>query len=175
MGGVIVSPGNPLVSNNICVQWGNGPQGSVSLAITGCGTVCADTTTVSIPIINSTGPITGDTVVCWGDNTIYCLPCWPGTWYHWTVQGGILVSDSNSCCITLHWTTGLPYGSYVITATWYDPLVGCSGSTSINVMVRPDFGVFGQTGPFCFGAISNFSASGPANSIVTGGTFPPTG
>src|SRR5439155_15814814 len=67
-GGTIVGPSN---APNICVQWGAGPIGTISLVITGCGNICSDTTTVVVPIIGATATIAGPAVVCPGSAATY--------------------------------------------------------------------------------------------------------
>ncbi|TLY30957.1 MAG: PKD domain-containing protein, partial [Ignavibacteria bacterium] len=166
-GGTIIGPSN---QNNICVQWGSGPQGTISLFITGCSSVCPDTTTVIVPIISTNGPISGNATACPSSNEIYTLPLWPGTYYTWTLSGGgTIISGMNTNALTIHW--GLAPGTYTLTATWNNILLGCHGTATIIINVKDVFQMFGQPGPFCIGSTSNFFANNNANWTVTGGTF----
>ena len=166
-GGTIVGPAN---LNNICVQWGAGPLGILQLYITGCDSVCPDTTTVTVPIISTNGPITGNLNVCPNANEIYSLPLWPGTYYNWTLSGGgTIASGQNTNAISITW--GLTPGTYTLSATWNNILLGCGGNATIIINVKGVFQMFGLPGPFCIGSTSNFFANGNANWTVTGGTF----
>jgi len=159
VGGTRLAPfGN---SNNICIQWGSGnPQGSISLTITGCGSVCPGPTTVNIPIIPTTTTIIGSTVACINSNPIYSVPAWPGTCYHWTVPAGaatIIAGDSTNH-IQVHWNT---IGTFTITVSWHNALLGCApGSATIQVTIKPEFVVVGPTGPVCLNSNSSFFAYG---------------
>ncbi len=167
-GGTITGPSTGVGLTNICVLWGAGPIGTVSLYITGCGTVCNDTTTVSVPIISSNGPITGPTTVCMGSNSVYTLPLWPGTYYNWTTSCGTIIAGQNSNSIQVHWPS-FPMTCTII-ATWHNILLGCGGTDTVVVTIKPEFMIFGTAGPFCVGDVTNFSANDNANWVVSGGT-----
>jgi PKD repeat protein len=165
-------------TNNICVQWGSGnPQGSITLTITGCGSVCPGPTTVNIPIVPSSTTITGSTVACINSNPIYSLPAWPGTCYNWSVPAGaatIIAGDSTNH-IQVHWNS---IGTYTITVSWHNDLLGCPpGSATIQVTVKPEFSIIGPTDPVCLNSTSSFYAFGnpitPSTNFIwstTGGT-----
>ena len=176
VGGTRIAPfGN---SNNICVQWGSGnPQGSITLSVSNCNNVCADSTTVSIPIVPTSYPITGPTVACVNSNPIYSLPAWPGTCYNWTVPAGaatIIAGDSTNH-IQVHWNT---IGTFTISVSWHNELLGCApGSATIQVKVKPEFSINGPTAPVCLNSTSSFTAYGtpftPSPNFIwsaTGGT-----
>jgi PKD repeat protein len=165
-GGTIVGPSN---TSTICVQWGAGPQGTISLFITGCGTVCNDTTTVVIPIISSNGPISGPSPVCVNSTSVYSLPLWPGTYYNWQVTNGTIISGWNTNSIQVQWPP--TPGNAMIIADWNNILLGCGGRDTIIVKVRDEFQIYNAPDPFCVGATTTFSGSGPANWVVTGGTI----
>ncbi|MBI1805665.1 MAG: PKD domain-containing protein [Ignavibacteria bacterium] len=164
-GGTILPPGN---TQSICVQWGSGPQGTISLYVTGCTNVCQDTTTVIVPIINNNGPISGPTTVCPGSTSIYTLPLWPGTYYTWTTTCGTIITNPNNYTIQINWPT--TPGNCFIIATWNNILLGCGGADTIKVKVKPEFIMAGQPGPFCVGDTSTFYANDNANWSATGGT-----
>lgn len=169
-GGTILGPSSGTGLTSICVQWGSGPQGTVSLFVSGCppGTYCPDTTTAIVPIISNNGPISGPITVCTGSASVYTLPLWPGTYYSWTASCGTIVAGQNSNSIQVLWPS-FPV-SCTISATWNNILLGCGGSDSIVVDVKPEFQIFGLTGPFCLGDTTTFFASGNANWLATGGT-----
>ncbi|HLF15019.1 MAG TPA: PKD domain-containing protein, partial [Bacteroidota bacterium] len=164
------TPIGPTNTPNICVQWGAGPVGTVSLVITGCGSLCPDTTTAIVPIVSPTANIAGPNPVCIGAIGTYTLPTWPGTYYNWSLSGGgTIISGLNTQALTIQW--GLTPGNYVLSCYWNDTTLGCSGSDSIIVKVRPEFFISGSPGPFCLGDSSMYFSSGPANWTVTGGNL----
>ncbi len=166
-GGTIVGPSNTA---SICIQWGAGPQGTIGLYITGCGNVCADTTTVVIPIISSTASISGPTVVCVNSTSIYGLPLWPGTYYNWQVLlNGTIIGGWNTNSIQVQWPS-FP-GNAIIIADWHNILLGCGGTDTIHVKIRDELVINNLPGPFCIGDITTFTANGNCNWIVTGGNI----
>jgi PKD repeat protein len=168
-GGTIVGPSNTA---NICVQWGAGPQGTVSLVITGCGNTCSDTATVVIPIISSTASIAGPLLVCANTSTIYTLPLWPGTYYNWQVLlNGTIIAGWNTNSIQVQWPA-FP-GNAVIIADWHNILLGCGGTDTIHVKIRDELVITGPPGPFCIGDLTTFNANfgAPCTWSVTGGTI----
>lgn len=164
-GGTPVGPTNQA---NICVQWGAGPMGVLQLIITGCGGTCPDTTTVLVPIVSPTANIAGPNPVCIGQTGTYSLPTWPGVYYNWNLSGGgVIAAGLNTQAVTIQW--GFAPGNYVLSCYWNDTTLGCSGYDSIIVKVRPEFGIFGPTGPFCLGTSTVFNATGPSTWTVGGG------
>jgi len=162
------TPVGPTNTPNLCVQWGAGPVGTVSLVITGCGSLCSDTTTVVVPIVSPTAAIAGPNPVCLGAVGTYTLPTWPGTYYNWTLSGGgTIVAGLNTQALTIQW--GPVPGNYVLSCYWNDTTLGCSGYDSIIVKVRDEFAIFGPPGPFCLGDSTTYIATGPANWTVGGG------
>jgi PKD repeat protein len=170
-GGTILPPYN---TSSICVQWGSGnPQGTVSLAITGCGSICSDTTTIDIPIVPSTTTITGASEVCTGDDDVYSLPAWPGVCcYDWKISPNsnyfIIAGDSTNH-IQVHWPP--PPGTYIVSVSWHHSTDTCGGSATMTVNVNPPFTMSGPTGPVCLGPGSSYYAISAATWTVTGGTF----
>ncbi len=162
------TPVGPTNTPNICVQWGAGPVGTVSLVITGCSGLCPDTTTVIVPIVSPSAAIAGPNPVCLGAVGTYTLPTWPGTYYNWTLSGGgTIVAGLNTQALTIQW--GLTPGNYVLSCYWNDTTLGCSGMDSILVKVRDEFSIFGPPGPFCLGDSTQYFSSGNANWTVSGG------
>lgn len=167
----IINGGTPVGPTNqasVCVQWGAGPMGTVSLVITGCGGTCPDTTTVVVPIVSPTANIAGPNPACVGQTATYTLPTWPGVYYNWNLSGGgTIVSGLNTQALTIQW--GLAPGNYVLSCYWNDTTLGCSGYDSIVVKVRPEFFISGPPGPFCIGDSTTYVSTTAANWTVTGG------
>ncbi len=160
----------PPTGPNVCVTWGAGPIGVLSLVVTGCGNLCSDTTKVIVPIIGNTATIMGPPVVCPGDISSYSLPTWPGTYYTWTLSGGgTFISGTFSQATTIQW--GTTPGTYTLNVTWNNILLHCGGNATLNVTIRDKFFIGGPAGPFCLGDSSTFYANANANWTVTGGTI----
>lgn len=160
------TPIGPTNTPNLCVQWGAGPVGTVSLVITGCGGLCPDTTTVTVPIVSPTANIAGPNPVCIGAIGTYNLPTWPGTYYNWSLSGGgTIIGGWNTQALTIQW--GTTPGNYVLSCYWNDTTLGCSGYDSIIVKVRPEFFVAGSSGPFCVGDSTTYVSSSNSNWTVT--------
>jgi PKD repeat protein len=155
---------------NVCVNWGAGPVGTISLWISGCPNTCPDTTTVVIPIIGNTATIAGPPVVCPSTVTTYSVPTWPGTYYNWTLSGGgTIIGGPYSQAVSVSW--GTTPGIYTLNVTWNNILLKCGGSATLQVNIRDHFFIVGPPGPFCVGDSSNFGAVANANWTVTGGTI----
>ncbi len=167
----IVTGGTPIGPTNtasLCVQWGAGPMGTISLIITGCGGTCPDTTTAIVPIVSPTANIAGPNPVCLGAIGTYTLPTWPGVYYNWSLSGGgTIIGGLNTQALTIQW--GITPGNYVLSCYWNDTTLGCSGYDSIIVKVRPEWDINGPSGPFCLGDSAVYFTPGPANWTVTGG------
>lgn len=162
-------------TKNICIQWGSGnPQGSISLTITGCNTVCPGPTTVNIPIVPTTTTIAGPAVACFGSNPVYSVPAWPGSCYTWTVPPGVsIIAGDSTNHIQVHFNT---IGTFPITVNWHNDLLGCApGSATIMVTVNPDFNILGPTGPVCLNSTSSFFAVGNPVTPSTNFTWTATG
>ncbi len=160
----------PPSGPNVCINWGAGPVGTISLSITGCPNTCPDTTTVVVPIIGNTATISGLPVVCPGSTTSYTVPTWPGTYYTWSLSGGgTIVAGTYSQTATVTW--GTTPGIYTLSVTWNNILLHCGGSASIPVSIRDHFFIVGPPGPFCIGDSTFFGAIANANWTVTGGTI----
>ncbi len=155
---------------NVCITWGAGPVGVISLVVTGCGNVCPDTTKVIVPIIGNTAAIAGPAVVCPGDISSYSIPTWPGSYYTWTLSGGgSIISGTYAQAATIQW--GNTPGTYTLSVTWNNILLHCGGNATLQVTVKDKFFIGGLPGPFCLGDSSTFYANANANWAVTGGTF----
>lgn len=162
-GGVITAGQNtPCVT----VQWGSGnPQGTINLVATGCTTTyCPQGTTLNVPIIPTSGTITGATLVCNNTSEVYTLPSWPGTTYNWSLGSGGIINpfNTNTNQINIDWNT---IGSHFITCNYFDSSLNCGGTAVYNVFVRPTLSITGPTS-LCQNQTSNLNAIRPTNAPV---------
>ncbi len=168
-GGTIINTSG----NCITVQWNATPPitfpASVSVT-TGCGGLCGNAATLTVPVIWNNMPINGPSPVCVGSTTTYSLPVMPGTFYTWAVSGGggsIVGPNQNTASINVQWAG--PAGTATITCSYNNPYSGCSGSSTITVNVRNKFKVTGP-GVVCTGIPAAYNSNGAANWVIIPGT-----
>lgn len=141
---------------SIDVNWSSGPTGSISLSITGCPDICDQVVSIEIPIIPSTMPIEGDSVLCQLESGYFNVPCMPGTDYTWTVNGNVQPDKGHDM-----WYTFYSPGTYTIEVTYENSFLGCDGGSDLfKVYVLPETYLFGPS-VVCEGQSITFnSASG---------------
>jgi PKD repeat protein len=151
----------------ICVQWGNGPFGTVMLDVTGCdNNYCTKPTAVVVPIIPSTVNIDGPTDLCEYETETYTVPKWLSVYYDWQVVGGTIISGQGTNTVVIHWG---PAGTGIITLNYYSDFLSglpdheapdCSGTATLTVNIKPEFLVFEPfPNPTCVNSVSNIFAS----------------
>jgi gliding motility-associated-like protein len=164
--------GNPVAftgqgTPEICLQWGDGPHGAVSLLITGCGTACPEPTEVQIPIISSSGTVSGPTVVCSDSPALYALPQWMDVVYDWTVTGAASYTAEGHQ-VAVVWG---PAGPGSVSATYQSPFLGtladhdfpdCSGFTNLDIDIRPALTLTTAPPLGCTNGNSTFTANSAA-------------
>lgn len=145
---------------SITINWGSGPIGTISLSLTGCGSICDAVTTVNIPIIPNTIDIEGDDVVCVGEVGYFEVPCFPGTVYNWKVNGAPIFDSDNEL-----WYQFNSAGNYTVTVDYNNSFLNCSGSSNVfNVRVIAPFEI---NGPKEVCQNTSLTVSGPASSQLT--------
>jgi len=163
--------GSPLAftgqgTDTICVQWGAGPIGIVTLEVMGCDDLyCEEPVTVTVPIIPSTVLINGETVVCEHSTKTYTVPKWISIYYDWDVTGAISWSGDGSNTITVQWGAA---GTGTITLNYYSDFLGglpghdpadCMGIATLKLDIKPRFNFGPPPGVVCVNTMSTFSAT----------------
>ena len=167
-------------NDTICVAWGTGPYGSVSLQLSSCipNIYCTKPVTVNVPIIQDSTTISGPTVVCAGQTATYSVPKWISVLYHWNItgimggSGTIVSSDTNAHTITILWGAFAP-SMAIINVTYESKFLNalpihdgeeCSEFTSLKVNILPkyDVNVFPNNTTVCVGDVSILSTTLPA-------------
>ncbi len=163
-------------TDSICVQWGAGPYGTVTLQVSGCDVAyCTDPVVLTVPIISNTVALSGPTAVCAGATAVYSAPKWISAWYDWTVTGGTILSGDSTHTVVVQWGPGptgtihLDYGSSFLSGLPGHEPENCIGEADLTVSIKPKFEVFSPQGPFCTGDQTSFfaTASPWANYIWT--------
>jgi PKD repeat protein len=151
--------GNPITFSgdgtaNICVQWGAGPFGTITLNVAGCdSSYCSNPSSVVVPIISTVSNINGPAIVCEGATETYSVPKWISTSYIWSVTGATSVIDDSTHTITVTWgpagvgTIHVDYCSSFLAGLPGHENPECCGSADLIVHILPEFDVtaFGQT------------------------------
>jgi len=165
-GGTIISGAG---TSCIQVKWNSvysGPT-TVSLELPGCGSApCPGTTTMDIPVLYPNLPILGPTTLCAGASGSYSLPLLPGTYYTWTVTGGLYSfnqQDRNTPDVNITFNFA---GTYWVKCEYDNPLAGCNGADSVQVNVLPEYAIFGDA-IVCEGNTTTYYGSGNANWSVS--------
>lgn len=143
------------------VIWDGSYPATVTLA-SNCAGTCGNANTLNVPVLFSTMPIQGSTIVCPSSFTNYSLPSMPGTFYNWTISsGGIIIgANINTSNINVQW--GSATGSYTINCNYKNSITGCSGSASTTVQVLPPYTISGPI-KYCVGNPFTFNANGNGN------------
>jgi len=140
-GGTILDGGGPT-DNFITVEWNTGPEGFVSLDVSGCaGSVCTTPNIVPIPIISDNVQIEGRDKVCEGSTEEYFIPNYQGTEITWSVNGsGLIVGGQNTERVKIRWYgyANLSNPQRVI-VDFNNCYLGCGGADTLEVDIVPGF------------------------------------
>ncbi|MFZ4401688.1 MAG: PKD domain-containing protein [Bacteroidales bacterium] len=163
-GGTIISG---LGTNCIKIKWNNSYTVPTTVTLQSCSTSsCPGATTLNVPVLYPNLPINGPTTVCVGSSGSYTLPWLPGTYYKWTVSGGMYAfnkADRNTPNVNITFNTP---GAYWLKCIYNNPLSGCSGVDSIQINVLPVFSINGNK-IVCEGNPVYFNANGAANWTIS--------
>ncbi|MCX6230315.1 MAG: PKD domain-containing protein [Bacteroidetes bacterium] len=169
-GGTIISGAG---TSCIKIKWFTTYVQPTTVTLQSCpSSACAGSTTLNVPVLYPNLPISGPTVICVGASGTYSLPWLPGTYYKWTVSGGLYafnLVDRNSKTVNITFNTP---GSFWVKCVYNNPLKGCSGADSVLVNVLPIF-TFGGDEIVCEGTPKTYTANGAANWTISpaGGTI----
>lgn len=147
-GGTILS--SPPYGSAIVVLWGNGSQGNgvVTLDVGNCTGLCASPSSISVPIVSPSTAVAGKTKVCPGELADYTVPSVPGVTYTWSLtSGGYILSGQGTPSIQVQW--GFQTGSYQVSVSYNFTLLGCTGSGTLPVDIKPPVGIL-QYPNLCF-------------------------
>lgn len=179
--GVLDENGSPVSftgqgNDTICVKWGNGPVGTITLDVAGCDDVyCSKPVSVQVPIISPAVPVNGPVAVCENETATYTVPKWMSVVYNWQVSGGTVLSGQGTHTITVQWG-GAP-GPGVINLNYYSPFLGglpghdagdCGGSANLTVAIKPRFDMVGPAPAVaCVNTSSSFFATASPSANYT--------
>lgn len=143
--GTIVNGGN-TTDDFIEVIWHEGPDGFITLSVSGCAvSYCTSSNTFRVPIITPDGPIDGDVSVCSGEITTYTVPYFPGTQYQWTVgSSGTILGGQNTNGITVRWADVNVTTSSLVDVQYNNCFLECAGSDALAVSITPEIRLSGD-------------------------------
>lgn len=175
-------------SDSATVIWGAGPNGTISLSVSGCTppSTCNIATIKTVDIVPATLPIAGDTVVCAGSSSTYCVQCIPGNSHSWELlpANAGTITGNGTCCVTIQWAPGF-FGIVQLQINYQNVLTGsgcnlpegscnedpgCGGIGLITINVKPVFGISGPA-KVCPGVVSApFNGMNLTNNTIAPGT-----
>ena len=160
-------------NDTICVSWGDGPYGVVTLTATGCPAVCNKPVSAIVPIIETNADIEGEQVVCEFSTYTYEVPKWPSVSYDWTATGAIAISGNGSHTVDITWGASGPghvhvdYCSEFLNGLPIHMNEECCGSADLPVNIKPEYSLVPPASNIaCVGDTSTFSTSHPTNSFT---------
>ncbi len=141
-GGTVIGSGscirvvwNALVAN---------PSVTVTIP-TACAGTCGNSATFYEKILFNGMPISANPIMCVGTAQTIILPSLPGVFYQWSVTpaAGAVVNGAN--LNTPYFNATFPNaGTFVVTCNYQDSVIGCSGTSSFTVQVRPSYSITGS-------------------------------
>lgn len=157
--GSVLDGGGPS-DNYVTVLWNQGPEGLVSLSVSGCtGVVCTEPNEVPIPIVSDDTQIQGDDQVCQDSEEEYYIPDFQGTAINWTVMGsGLILDGQGTDRITVSWYGDANQGNpQLVIVEFENCYLGCGGRDTLEVNIVPEFYVVGPI-EVCQNATGDFTS-----------------
>ena len=158
--GTVVDGGGPG-DDFITITWNSGYRGQVTLETINCNNAapCLRPTTLDIPILSDDAQIDGPAKVCPGATERYALPPYDGAEITWSVSpAGNIEEGQGTNEISVTWDpnadTDVPQW---VAVTFNHCYLGCGGSDTLDVNIRPAFRVTG-TVQVCPGETANYFA-----------------
>ena len=132
--------------------------GYITATPSGCST-CYEPTTMRIPIIRPTFPITGAAKICGDSQQRYSMPQWPTTEFEWTILNTLLIpaeiihtDQRNEIIIDPHGYVGDIY----LEVVYQNTLLHCGGRSTLTIKVLPDAEINGPT-EVCLGSSGTYT------------------
>ncbi len=155
-----VLDGGGINDNTITVQWGQGPNGTIALSASGCGSaVCPQASVFIIPIISDNAEIRGDESVCPGSEEEYSIDLFDGTEYTWKLgSGGTITRGQGTNKVAVAWTAAASANkTHWLSVVYYNCYLGCGGEDSIPVKILSPFFIQGPV-ELCEKGTANMTA-----------------
>lgn len=164
-----------ITQNKVCVTWGNGPVGTITVSVAGGGYTCTNTATESISIVGSTIAIDAPDFICTSLGYLKVSTAnYAGACYKWTVDG---VSQSSTSNVLNIFPSSL--GNPITVEVDVDFPLGCCHGKGIKVIKKlPQYTMFPFNYNVCVGSTVTYFLSLPVGAptppiswSVDGGTI----
>lgn len=143
--GTILSGGSST-DNSITIGWTAGTQGTIALTATSCqSNTCPATAVATVPILSNEAEIKGRNRVCLGSEETYTIEQFKGSRYEWKIIPsylGTILRGHGRHEVDIKWSAYAHQGKLIVK---YDNCyLGCSGADTLDVLIRPPFGIKGN-------------------------------
>lgn len=143
--GTVIAGGGPKDAYTK-VLWQNGALGNITLSTDCITNACKSETTVSIPILDLIGTISGKDTVCLDSKSTFETIYYEGTNYQWYVNGQSI--GSNQPFVDVTFIT--QYGpTATIKVVYENCFLGCRGEAEKLVVILPELALEGYNYSFC--------------------------
>lgn len=146
-------------SNTVDVVWNN-HVGYIQLEVTSCNNVCSAPATERIAVLVDNIPIQGPSPVCKNEEVEYFVNPVPGSVYTWNIPSSWTLIEDNDYRIKVS-----VKDAGTISVNYTNSLLGCSGSSSLNVSVS-DVLAFAIPERFCSNDFFTYNFSAPIDWTV---------
>lgn len=153
----------------ICVTWGDGPHGNITLEVTGGPYTCGYNS-IDVPIFPKDLEITGPDTVCSGATVIYSVPLIPGSCYSWMpVNPNIQVANNPGNQISVTIPPNF-VGTFNLIADVVNDITCCKGTDTFKVVVQGKI-ILDTIQQVCEYSTQTYTSNVPVNWQVFGGTI----
>lgn len=152
--------------DSICVTWGNGPSGNITLNVTGGPYTCGYNS-VDIPIFPANLQISGPDTACAGSVVQFSVPLIPGSCYSWSPTNPNITIATNSGNII---NVSIPpnvSGTFFVAADVYNDITCCEEKDSFYFVVQPAI-IVDTIQSTCEFSSKIYSSNFPVNWSVSG-------
>jgi PKD repeat protein len=148
-----------ITGNKVCVTWGSGPVGNVSVTVLGGGYTCTNTASEAVAIVSSVIPIAGPDFICQTTGFMEVSTAnYSGACYKWIVNGVAQSEETNKLSFNAS-----AYGNPIVVEVVVDfPLGCCHGRGIKQIRKIPQYTMFPFNGNVCLGQTVTYNLNFPA-------------
>jgi len=152
-----------ITNNKVCVTWGSGPVGTVTVTVTGGGYTCTNSATEAIAIVSSVIPINAPTYICASSTYLQVSTAnYAGACYKWSVNGTAQPSTSYQMAFNPS-----SYTNPITIKVDVDFPIGCCHGSGIKVITKlPEYTMGFYQNTTCIGSSVTYSLIFPAGAPV---------
>ncbi|MES2654444.1 MAG: PKD domain-containing protein [Bacteroidota bacterium] len=152
-----------ITGNKVCVTWGNGPVGTVTVTVLGGGYTCTNTATEVVSIVGSVIPIDAPDFIC---STLGYLEVsttnYAGACYKWFINGALQATTSN--VLTFN---PLSYGNPIRIDVDVDFPIGCCHGRGTKIINKlPQYNMLFYPTNACIGDVVTYSLLLPGGPLL---------